>query len=80
MAKTLLHDKEFDRFNVLKETSGNRFRLTPKNSFGIFILAGVIPVGLTYLAYATEGEYHWNRLFRRTPLYETEYVPRDKDL
>ncbi|EGW32767.1 uncharacterized protein SPAPADRAFT_135701 [Spathaspora passalidarum NRRL Y-27907] len=80
MAKTLIPDIEFEKFNKLKETQGTRFRLTPRNSVTILIFAGLIPAGLTYFAYATEGKFHWNRLYRKGPLNQVNYVPRDKDL
>lgn len=80
MAGTLRPDREFQRFNAAKENAGNYFRFKPRSTIFNLIMMGAIPVGIAYFAYATEGQINFTRKFRKEPILNKEYVPREKDL
>ncbi|KAG7661678.1 uncharacterized protein J8A68_004831 [[Candida] subhashii] len=80
MAGTLHPDREFQRYNTAREKAGHYFRFKPRSVIFNIIFAGLIPVGLTIVAYKTEGQLPLTRRFRHQPVFETDYVPRDKDL
>lgn len=81
MAHTLHPDPEFQRFNKTKELQGHYFRFKTRSALFNVLLMGIIPVGLTYYAYGSEGQLSWSRRFRKEKVLSgEEYVPRDKDL
>ncbi|GEQ72133.1 hypothetical protein JCM33374_g5819 [Metschnikowia sp. JCM 33374] len=79
MAGTLRPDPEFQRFNTAKEKLGHYFRFTTRSALFNVFFVGVIPVGLTLMAYNKEGQ-SFSRLFRKDAVLDKEYVPRKKDL
>lgn len=81
MAGTLKPDPALQRFNVLKERYGTYFRFTPRSVAFVALTMGVIPAGLTYFAYATDGQINYVRKFRQQKVLSgEEYTPRTKDL
>lgn len=80
MAHTLKPDPAFQRFNTAKEQMGHYFRFTKRSAAFNLVMMGVIPAGLAYYAYNSEGQLLFTRPFRTAPVLEGEYVPRKKDL
>ncbi|CAK9439691.1 uncharacterized protein LODBEIA_P37910 [Lodderomyces beijingensis] len=80
MAGTLHPDKELQRFNTARENLGQYFRFKPRSAFFNIIAMGAIPVGLVILGYNYEGKISMRDIFRKEPVLNKEYVPRDKDL
>ncbi|WLF79466.1 hypothetical protein PVL30_003221 [Lodderomyces elongisporus] len=80
MAGTLHPDRELQRFNTAKEKIGQYFRFKPRSAFFAILTMGIIPVGLTMVAYNYEGVVSRRQVFRTQPVLENSYVPRDKDL
>lgn len=80
MAGTLRPDPEFQRFNTAKEKMGHYFRFTPRSAFFNVIFMGAVPTALAIMAYNQEGQLSFSRVFRKEPILEQEYVPRQKDL
>ncbi|OBA21723.1 hypothetical protein METBIDRAFT_41439 [Metschnikowia bicuspidata var. bicuspidata NRRL YB-4993] len=80
MAGTLRPDAEFQRFNTAKEKLGHYFRFTTRSALFNIVFAGLVPVGLTIMAYNQEGQYPFARVFRNDVILDQEYVPRKKDL
>ncbi|EGV63348.1 hypothetical protein PSN45_004373 [Yamadazyma tenuis] len=80
MAGTLRPDRELQRFNTAKENAGNYFRFKPKSIIFNVLMMGIVPFGLAYYAYGSEGKVNFYRRFRKEPVLYKEYVPRDKDL
>lgn len=81
MAGTLKPDPAFQRFNATKESLGTYFRFTPRSIVFNLLMMGAIPAGLTYYAYASDGQLPLVRRFRQAPVLSgEEYVPREKDL
>ncbi|RCK66937.1 hypothetical protein Cantr_02577 [Candida viswanathii] len=78
MAGTLHPDREFERYNVAKDKLGHYFRFKPRSAFFNIIFMGLIPVGVFYLAYGTEGYVSIADRFRKQPVLLTDYVPRAK--
>lgn len=81
MAGTIKPDPAFQRFNAARENLGNYFRFKPRSIAFNLLMMGLVPAGLTYYAYASEGQVNLTRSFRtENVLSGEEYVPRDKDL
>lgn len=80
MAATLRPDPEFQRFNTAKEKLGHYFRFRTRSALFNAFFMGVVPVGLAIMAYNQEGQLSFNRVFRKEPILEQEYIPRKKDL
>lgn len=80
MAGTLRPDAEFQRFNRAKENVGNYFRFKPRSIVFNVIFMGLVPAGITYFNYYNDGQINFFRKFRKEPILNKEYVPRDKDL
>lgn len=81
MAHTLKPDPAFQRFNRAKEVQGHYFRFTTRSALFNVLMMGIVPVGLTYWAYAENAQLNFHRKFRSTKIFDDdEYVPRDKDL
>lgn len=81
MAGTLKTDPAFAKFNVLKEKYGTYFRFTTRSAAFCVLTMAIIPAGITYFAYGTDGQINYNRKFRQQKvLHGEDYVPRAKDL
>jgi len=48
--ETLRHDRGFERWNIMRENSFLRFKFTARNSRNLFLLMGVLPAAVYYVA------------------------------
>ncbi|CUM65966.1 uncharacterized protein PRCAT00003620001 [Priceomyces carsonii] len=81
MAHTLKPDPALQRFNTAKEKIGYYFRFKPRSALFNVVFMGLIPAGLVYYAYGSDGQFNFLRAFRKHQVLSgEEYVPRNKDL
>ncbi|ODV95322.1 hypothetical protein PACTADRAFT_50059, partial [Pachysolen tannophilus NRRL Y-2460] len=77
-APHLLHkDKEFEKYNYLRQNLSNSYKFMNKNSLkwmAIFVV--IIPVSGVYFCYSHEGKYNHIGSKRTKPLWDAEFVPR----